>query len=403
MVGLVALRIGWGCRRERGQQVSWGALNVILSPVASPVSTARMPALPFRFSPLVAATMAAVVALTGCWTGGWIVPTGTAMAAEVEVLIGPTEPVPGKQADSELFEPFAMEFMADGTMVLVEYTGGRVLTWSPQQGLKPVAGARQQAYVNGPAADARFNKLHNLVILPSGKVVLSEHHNHTLRLWDPVAQTVTAYSGNGQQGPAEPRVSLAEARYNEPICVTATPDFSSLLVADIGNRVIRRIDLADGVVTVIAGNGQKGHPTDGAVATETTLFDPRGALQNQAGEIYVIDRGGHTLSKIDTEGRIYRLAGNGKAGLVDGSAERSQLNGPKHLCLAADQSLFLADDVNDAIRHYDPETGILSTVDLGPYRVSRPHGVAVHEGWLYIADSYHHRILRVKLAPGLGY
>ena len=57
----------------------------------------------------------------------------------------------------------------------------------------------------------------------------------------------------------------------------------------------------------------------------------------------------------------------------------------------------MADDLNHAIRKYDPQAQTLTTVDLGEYTLSRPHGVCVHQGWLYIADSYHHRVLRVKL------
>ncbi|HBJ38071.1 MAG TPA: hypothetical protein DDZ51_25605, partial [Planctomycetaceae bacterium] len=92
--------------------------------------------------------------------------TATVQAAEVEVLIGPPEPVPPASAKSVLVEPFAMEFDAKGTMVIVEYTGGRVLTWSEDAGLQHVAGGPELGYVDGKAMDARFNKMHNLVILP---------------------------------------------------------------------------------------------------------------------------------------------------------------------------------------------------------------------------------------------
>jgi sugar lactone lactonase YvrE len=318
-------------------------------------------------------------------------------AAEVEVLVGPPEPVPPASAKSVLVEPFAMEFDADGTMVIVEYTGGRVLTWSQDTGLKHVAGGPEQGYIDGKALDARFNKLHNLVILPSGKIILSEHLNHAVRQYDPIDKTISTFSGNGKQGPAVAQVAVDAATFNQPICVMASPDHSSLLVADIGNHVIRRIDLASGLVTIVAGNGKRGTPTDGDMASQSPLIDPRGAIENAEGEMYVISRGGHMLWKIDREGKIVRVAGNGKAGLVDGSVNESQLNGPKHLCFGPAGEIYLADDNNNAVRKYDPKSGVLSTVDLGEYTIKRPHGVTVRDGWLYIADSYQHRILRVKL------
>jgi len=326
-----------------------------------------------------------------------VVNTTLVSAAEVEVLIGPPEPVPPATAKSVLVEPFAMEFDAQGTMVIVEYTGGRVLTWSEDAGLKHIAGGPEQGYVDGKAMNARFNKLHNLVILPSGKIILSEHVNHTIRQYDPVEKMVTTFRSNGKQGPAVPKIAIDAATFNQPICVMATPDYSSLLVADIGNHVIRRIDLASGLITIVAGNGKRGTPTDGALASDSPLIDPRGAIQNSQGEMYVISRGGHMLWKIDREGKIARVAGNGKAGLIDGGVGQSQLNGPKHLCFGPTGEVYLADDNNNAVRKFDPKTGTLSTVDLGEYTIKRPHGVTVRDGWLYIADSYQNRILRVKL------
>jgi len=323
--------------------------------------------------------------------------TSVASAAEVEVLIGPSAPVPAADAKSDLSEPFAMEFDAKGNMVIVEYTGGRIHTWSPQAGLTHVAGGPEQDYVDGHALDARFNKLHNLVILPDGNIILSEHVNHTVRKFDPVAKTITTFTGTGKQGPAEPSVLREKATFSQPICVSATPDFSSLLIADIGNRYIRRLELASGLITIVAGNGKKGVPVDGAVATASPLVDPRGAIENQAGEIYVIERNGNTLLKIDTQGKLTRVAGNGKPGLVDGGIEKSQLNGPKHLCFGPSGEIYIADDNNDAIRRFDPVTGKLTTVDLGDYKIKRPHGVTTRDGWLYIADSFNHRILRVKI------
>jgi sugar lactone lactonase YvrE len=338
----------------------------------------------------------AFLALITLFSAGLVAATST-HAAEVEVLVGPPGPVPGT-AKSVLVEPFAMEFDADGKMVIVEYTGGRVLTWSEDSGLKHVAGGPEQGYVDGKAMDARFNKLHNLVILPSGKIILSEHLNHTIRQYDPAAGTISTFSGTGEkQGPAVSQVGVDKATYNQPICVMASPDYSSLLVADIGNHVIRRIALASGLVTIVAGNGKRGNPVDGELATESPLVDPRGAIENKDGEVYVISRGGHMLWRIDRDGKITRVAGNGKAGLVDGDVNQSQLNGPKHLCFGPSGEVYLADDVNDVVRKFDPKTGLLTTVDLGDYKIKRPHGVTVRDGWLYIADSFQHRILRVKL------
>ncbi|MGV3484729.1 MAG: hypothetical protein ACO1RT_09955 [Planctomycetaceae bacterium] len=315
----------------------------------------------------------------------------------VEVLVGPSSPAPAKDEASELNAPFAMEFTADGDMMIVEYDGGRVWSWREGQGLTHLAGDGVLGYVDGPAKQARFNKLHNLVIMADGVLILSEHLNHTVRKYDPATKTISTLLGNGKPGSAAESVAASSATFNQPICVALTPDRSSLLIADIGNRRIRRLHFESGLVTVVAGNGERGVPADGSLATASPLVDPRGAIQNEAGEIFLIERGGHALRKIDTAGKITTLAGDGKAGHRDGDALKGQLNGPKHLCFGPDGSVFMADDTNHAVRRYDPRAKTLTTVDLGDYKLNRPHGVCVHQGWLYIADSYHHRVLRVKL------
>jgi DNA-binding beta-propeller fold protein YncE len=316
---------------------------------------------------------------------------------EVEVLIGPDQHSPDAFAASDLIEPFGIEFDQSGQMVIVELSGGRILTWSVQAGLVQAAGTTEAGYVDGPAREARFNQLHNLVILPSGQILLSDHLNHAVRSYDPATKIVSTVAGTGKPGGAAASVRANDATFSQPICIAATPDQRHILIADIGNRVIRRFDLASNMITVIAGTGTRGAAVEGAIATESPLLDPRGAIENVDGEIYIIERNGHSLLRVDPTGRIQVVAGNGMAGHVDGGPHQSQLNAPKHLCFGPDGVVFIADDNNHAIRCYDPKTAELTTVDLGVYKLKRPHGVCVHQDWLYIADSYHHRVLRVRL------
>jgi sugar lactone lactonase YvrE len=324
-------------------------------------------------------------------------PPMNAAEAVVEVLIGSKSHVPEKGLTSELNNPFAMKFADNGALWIVEYEGGRVLSWREGEAVKHVAGDGQVGYVDGPAKTARFNKLHNLAIRKDGSILLSDHLTHSVRKLDVAAAVVSTLTGTGKPGPAVNIVDASAATFHTPIAISLSPDDRSLLIADIGNRVIRRMDLETGSIRVVAGNGQKGVPADGSLAAESPLVDPRAAIQNKSGEIYLIERNGHALRKIDGEGKVYTLAGTGKAGGRDGEALTAQLSGPKHLCFGDNGLVFIADDGNNAVRKYDPETKLLTTVDLGPYQIKRPHGVCVHQGWLYIADSYQDRILRVKL------
>lgn len=320
------------------------------------------------------------------------------LAADVEVLVGPKEPDPGKDVQpGELNAPFAVCFDPEKWMWIVEYDGGRLLRWSKEGGLVHEAGDGTAGYADGTAKIAQFNQLHNITRLPDGRFVMSDHLNHALRLYDPKTKLVSTLGGNGEAGFAGDGNVVTAARFNQPICVEMSGDGKGLLVADIRNRRLRKVVLDDWHITTIAGNGQAGQPEEGQRATEASLVDPRAAVSDAEGNVYFVERGGNALRRIDADGTLTTLAGSGKAGLKDGVGLGAMLNGPKHLCMDAQQAVYIADDNNDAVRRFDLQSGVLTTVDLGEYRLKRPHGVTVHEGWLYIADSYHHRILRVRI------
>jgi DNA-binding beta-propeller fold protein YncE len=129
------------------------------------------------------------------------------------------------------------------------------------------------------------------------------------------------------------------------------------------------------------------------------LVDPRAAAYDKAGNLYIVERSGNALRVIDTAGKVRTVAGSGKKGRADGAGNGATLNGPKHLAIDPSGAAYIADDNNNLVRCFDPNTGVLTTVlGDGEFKLNRPHGVQVHDGWLYIADSWNHRVVRLKLA-----
>lgn len=314
----------------------------------------------------------------------------------VEVVVGLRDENPGKASPAELNAPFAVEFTAAGEMIIVEYDGGRLLSWTVDDGLRLIAGSQELGYQDGAGAEVKFNKLHNVAIDDQGRMYLSDHLNHAVRLYDPRTNLVSTFAGNGSAGFDGEQGDIKQARFRQAICVSLTPERDRLLVADIGNRRIREIVLQTGKVQTVAGNGQQGNPVDGASAVASPLQDPRAAAVAPDGSWYLLERNGNVLRHV-VNGEITTVAGTGKKGSADGPALEAQFNGPKHMDIAPDGRVFIADDNNDLVRVYDPARQVVSTVSTAPYRLSRPHGVKVHEGQLYIADSYHHRVLKLPV------
>jgi hypothetical protein len=328
--------------------------------------------------------------------------TSTVLVAQVEVVIGPKAPViaanaNGKLPASPLDEPFSVDFDDAGNMWVVEFKGGRIFRMSPDSKLEHVGGVhRGEGHVDGPAMKATFKWMHNGVVTPNGDLLISDNVTHCVRRYRD--GKVDTLFGTGKPGFAGDGGPAGKAVFNLVMSIGLSPDKKTLVIADLKNFRIRAVDLESKVITTIAGNGRRGVPKNGSIATKAPLKDPRAAELDAHGNLFIAERNGNALRKVTPDGKIVTLAGTGKKGYKDGPALEAQFAGPKHLAIDPAGNVYLADDFNHVIRKYDPRTKTVSTIlGKGDYTLNRPHGVKVHGGWLYVADSYNNRILRLKL------
>jgi streptogramin lyase len=145
-------------------------------------------------------------------------------------------------------------------------------------------------------------------------------------------------------------------------CGVAVAADGSIYIADWWNHVIRRID-PEGVVSTVAGNGDGGYSGDGGPAAEASLKFPHGVATGRDGIIYVADTGNHRVRKVDPAGIITTVAGNGEGGHSGdgGPAAEASLHRPHGVVLGAAGNLYIADTDNHRIRKVDP-AGIITTV-----------------------------------------
>lgn len=269
--------------------------------------------------------------------------------------------------EAKLLEPFGVEFTAAGEMVIVEMTSGnRVLKVDAQGMLRVVAGTGAKSYSGdgSPATEATFNGIHNLQITPAGDLLIADSFNNTLRKIDPKTGVITSIAGNGQKGFSGDGGPAARAQFSNLIQIALDPAGKLLYCADIGNRRIRRIDLTSGVISTVAGNGKAGVPADGAEAVSAPLVDPRAVTPDADGGFYILERNGNALRYVDSAGKIRTVVGTGAKGLSGdgGPALAATMNGPKYLTLDRDGTVLIADAENHVIRRYAPKTGLITRV-----------------------------------------
>jgi sugar lactone lactonase YvrE len=210
------------------------------------------------------------------------------------------------------------------------------------------------------------------------------------------------FSGDG--GPA----NQAQLRQPHSIAIDRS---GHLLICDIGNHRIRRVNLSTGTIETYAGTGETQPTPDGAPLKGTPLNSPRTIAFDRNGNVYLALRQGNAIYRIDPKtSTIHHVAGTGEQGYAGdgGPARMAKLGGPKGLAYA-DGRLYVADTENHVIRSVDLKSGIISTVlgtgvrgdgpepDPLKCQLARPHGVLTDRaGVLYVADSEAHRIRVLK-------
>jgi len=307
----------------------------------------------------------------------------------------------GPGVKAQINNPYGLVTGPDGALYFCEIGNHRVRRLDLKTGLiSTAAGSGQKGYSGdgGPALDAALNEPYEVRFDREGNMYFAEMQNHVVRRVDAKSRTISTVAGTGTAGFAGDGGPADKALLRQPHSI-AFDSQGRLLVCDIGNHRVRRVDIRTGVIETWAGTGERKPTPDGAPVAGTPLNGPRAIAVAPGGDLFLVLREGNAVYRIDAKtDRIYHIAGTGETGYSGdgGPAKTAKFAGPKGIAVAPDGSLYLADTENHAIRRIDGATGIITTV-LGDGRrgvLSRPHGIFVDgNAKVYIADSEGHRIL----------
>jgi len=150
------------------------------------------------------------------------------------------------------------------------------------------------------------------------------------------------------------------AGLNYPYCI-ALDTSGNLYIADGGNNRIRKVN-AQGVISTIAGNGTAGYSGDGGPATAAEIGGPEELTIDVNGNIYFSDAGTR-IRKINTAGIISTIAGNGTQGYSGdgGPAIAAEFQYAYGVAVDASGNIYVADYDNNRIRMVNT-SGIINTV-----------------------------------------
>ncbi|EOD28686.1 hypothetical protein EMIHUDRAFT_49339, partial [Emiliania huxleyi CCMP1516] len=203
-----------------------------------------------------------------------------------------------------------------------------------------LAGSGEGGYADGVGVAARFCYPGGISISPDGGALyVEDSSNHKIRRVEVATGAVTTLAGSGEAGDTDGVGDAAEFYYPGGICIS--PDGGVLFVADVDNHKIRRVEVATGAVTTLAGSGTVGS-ADG-VGDAAEFDSPYGvAISPDGGAVFVADHDNHKIRRVEVAtGEVTTIAGSGTEGSADGVGDAAEFEGPVEVAISPDGSTLL--------------------------------------------------------------
>jgi RHS repeat-associated protein len=278
-------------------------------------------------------------------------------------------------------KPYGVAVDASGNLYISENLNCRILKVDRNRVMTVIAGNGTQGYGgdDGPAIEAKLNVPSGLTIDASGNLYIVDTANHRIRKVDPNG-IITTVAGNGTGGYGGDGGPATQARLYYPYGA-AVDLLGNLYIADMSNHRIRKVN-PNGIITTIAGNGLYGYAGDGGPAIEAKLYEPNGVVLDGAGNLYIADAWNQRIRRVDTSGIINTVAGSGPIGGSQGGysgdggpATEARFNLPIGVTVDAAGNLYISDSSNCRIRKAAPPSVFIAVMTTGDIPFSEKNGL----------------------------
>lgn len=254
---------------------------------------------------------------------------------------------------------------------------------------------------NDTGTDAKFKNPSALAIDSSNNIYVADKGNHIIRKIDSSAVVTTVAGSSGSAGNKD--ASGLNAKFKSPAGIAVSG--SNIYVVDTANYSIRKI--VSSVVTTLAGAvGVSGSADGSGVAAR--FNNPAGLAVDTAGNLYVSDKGNHSIRRISTTGVVTTIAGTGSGANVNATGTAASFNSPSGITIDSAGNIYVADTTNHQIRKIaaldaavttiaGSTSGFLNDNTGTSARFNSPTDVAIDQNNnIYVADSLNHVIRKIK-------
>jgi sugar lactone lactonase YvrE len=366
---------------------------------------------PRRHTPGKFFLIAALAGLQACGGGGadgGNPPASPAEPLALSLLAGNVNDSRGSRdgpgAIASFNGPRGVALDGSGNLYVADFSNHTIRKIDPAGTVSTLAGqARSFGSADGTGAEARFTNPQDIAVDANGTIYVADAGNHTIRriTADGVVSTLAGVAG--QKGSTDG--PIADARFNSPTGL-AVDNAGNLLVVDRLNSTVRMIT-PGGTVSTLAGKPDTVGSTDGNGANARFKF-PNDVAVDAQGTIYVSDGDNFTVRRI-RNGVVSTLAGRaGEQGSVDGNGSNARFERPTGISVDGLGNVYLGDRLGEAVRKIDP-AGNVSTLagtsnapgaedGIGAQaRFSQPDGIAVDSaGNVFVSDRRNNNIRKIS-------
>lgn len=250
----------------------------------------------------------------------------------------------GYGAAARFYGPAGVALDSHGNIIVADYGNNRIRSISPTGLVTNVAGSGTYGTLNGVGVSARFARPTGVAVDANDNIYVVDSGTNLVRKIDATRYVSTlAGSYNGYADGQGPAAAFSFSGAAPQVCLDANGD---LVIADFFNSRIRRVTVADGNVTTIAGGGSGDGP-----ALQAGFFLATGIARDREGNLIIADWHNATVRKLDVQRNfVTTIAGNQIEGHLDGPALQASFIRPGGVAVNSRGEIFVSDYADHCIR-----------------------------------------------------
>ena len=292
----------------------------------------------------------------------------------------------GSALNASLSRPASPVVDSAGNVYFVDYLNVRIRRIDAATGIiTTVAGNGVAGYSGdgGPATQAAL-VADGIALDGDGNLYFTDPYTNRVRRVSLHTGLISTAAGDGQFGYGGDGGPAIQARFAIPASISF--DIAgNLLIADLFNGRVRRVDPRSGLIDTVAGGPDNAAIGDGLPARKVRLSEGysgginvvAGLAVDGAGDLYFVDRYDARVRKVDhLTGTVNTVAGTGATGYNGDQrpAQTASLFGPVGIAVDGAGNLYIADERDHRVRRIDAATGMIETI-AGTGRLGRgPNG-----------------------------